>query len=202
MPLEILLYIINCPPSSSALACCLTCKHLKYLIGASHFLRVSSSADETVELLHLPALNLQHQIPGLPCKRLQRSFRRNNSITYSTGSETRKYDSLPLPAWSVYLGTGTAIVRGIFELFGSTALKIAIKINHQYSKCTELLHMILIKTVQAISWTGYVRQTRGECRFVQARLLHRRQRLYISIQLHLAEYCTGVKDKLCPHARF
>jgi hypothetical protein len=61
VPLEILVYMMDFLPKS-AVASSLSCMQLKCLLGTQHFLKVASSAKNTLALLGLLALDLPNQV--------------------------------------------------------------------------------------------------------------------------------------------
>jgi hypothetical protein len=62
VPLEILVYMMDFLPPESAAAFSLSCMQLKCLLGTQHFLKVASSAKNTLALLGLLALDLPNQV--------------------------------------------------------------------------------------------------------------------------------------------
>ena len=129
-------------PSESAVVFCLSCMHLKCLLGTQHFLRVTSSTEDTLVLLNLLALDLPNHVVCSTCKRLHnmQNMRRYNSATYSTGSTTYQYHSLRFPACvSQDQDNRTCAIS---NLFGTTAFKMAKKRYHQQPECTKLLKIM------------------------------------------------------------
>jgi hypothetical protein len=204
VPVDILLQIMDYLPSESAVAFSLSCMYLKCLLGTQHFLRVTSSTEDTLALLNLLALDLPNHVVCSACKRLHnmQNLRRYNSATYSAGSTTYQYDSLRFPACvSQDRNNNTCAIT---NLFGATAFKMAIKRYHQQPECTELLKIMSSKATKTIEIRDYVRQFREECRVVQGCLMHRLQSVYIS---HKCLTTTPFRrdppsEIICPHIKF
>jgi hypothetical protein len=202
-PVDILLCIMDYLPSESAVAFSLSCMHLKRLLGTQNFLRVITSTKDTLALLNLLALDLPNQVVCSACKRLHdmQNLQRYNSATYSAGSTIFQYDSLRFPACvSQDQDNDTYLIT---NLFGSTAVKMAIKRYHQQPECTKLLKIMSSKA-ETMETKDYVRQFREECRIIQGCLIHRLQSVYIS------RYCLGTMpfrqnppfENICPHIKF
>jgi hypothetical protein len=191
-------------PSESAVAFSLSCMHLKRLLGTQNFLRVITSTKDTLALLNLLALDLPNQVVCSACKRLHdmQNLQRYNSATYSAGSTIFQYDSLRFPACVSQDRDNDTYV--ITKLFGSTAVKMAIKRYHQQPECTKLLKIMSSKAAETIERRHYVQQFREECRIIQGCLIHRLQSVYIPRK------CLGTLpfrhdppfEKICPHIKF
>jgi hypothetical protein len=204
VPVDILLYIMDYLPSESAVAFSLSCMHLKRLLGTQHFLRVTSSTEDTLALLNLLALDLPNHVVCSSCKRLHdmQNLRRYNSATYSAGSTTYQYDSLRFPACVSQDRNNNT--WAITNLFGTTAFKMAIKRYHQQPECTKLLKIMSSKAAKTMEMGDYVRQFREECRVVQGCLIHRLQSVYI---LRKCLSNTPFRREppseiICPHIKF
>ncbi|KAF7854700.1 hypothetical protein EAF04_010269 [Stromatinia cepivora] len=205
IPVEILSDIMEFLPLESAVAFSISCMHLKRLLGTQHFSRIASSTEETLALLNLLALDLPDQVVCSVCKRLHhmQNLLRYNSMTYGTGRTTDEYISLRFPACvSRDRKNETWIIT---ELFGATAVNMAIKRYQQQPGCTELLNIMSSRTARIINWGKYLRQYREECRIVQGHLMHKLQSVFVSREcsntMDFKPPSTASED-ICPHIRF
>ncbi|TEY35161.1 hypothetical protein BOTCAL_0602g00030 [Botryotinia calthae] len=180
VPVEILLHIMSYLPIESAVVFSISCLHLKTRLGSRYFLEVASSTEHTLALLNLIVLDLPDCVACPACNRLHNmeNLLRYCSTTYNSGSTTRQYDALPFPACVSYDRDRSS--RMVSILFGSTAVKMALKRAHQNPECTELLTMMSSPRTRTTHWGKYVRQCREECRIVQGHLMHRIQSVFIS----------------------
>ncbi|KAF7924303.1 uncharacterized protein EAE98_007354 [Botrytis deweyae] len=180
IPVDILFHIMDFLPLESAVIFSLSCRQLKEKLGGEYFSRIASSNEHTLALLNLIVLDLPNCIACSACNRLHNmeNLLRYCDITYSAESTTRRYDGLRLPACvSEDWGRCSSIVS---TLFGSTAVKMALKRAHQNPACTELVTMMSSPSVRMADWEKYVRQYREECRIVEGHLMHRLQSVFIS----------------------
>ncbi|KAF7945490.1 hypothetical protein EAE96_010257 [Botrytis aclada] len=191
-------------PLRSAVVFSLSCLHLKEKLGNEYFLKIGSSIEHTLALLDLIVLDLPNCVACSACNRLHNmeNLLRYSCITYSAGSTTRQYDGLRFPACvsqdrGRYSGT-------VSDLFGSTAVKMALKRARQNPACTELVTMMSSPRARMINLGKYIRQFSEECRIVQGHLMHRMQSVYISdgSEKHTAFRSSfAPKEKICTHIK-
>ncbi|CAD6451557.1 575066a2-9553-4fd4-8098-3bb20c4bccac [Sclerotinia trifoliorum] len=205
VPVEILSDIMDFLPLESAVAFSLSCMHLGRLLGTQHFSRISTSAEGTLALLNLLALDLPDQVVCSVCKRLHhmQNLLRYNCITYGTCSTTRAYTSLRFPACVTRDRDNETWI--ITERFGETAVNMVLKRYHQNPEDRELLKFMSHHKAKITNWGKYLRQWREECRIVQGHLVHRVQSVFISRECSsTADFKppSTASENICPHIRF
>jgi hypothetical protein len=183
IPLELLLQITEHLPAPSAAAFSISCMQIKCLIGDRYLRNLVGRPANKIAFLDILALDLPDQVVCPICQRLHKMENATRYIPRRTAAACLFDDE------NVVLGSLTGVN------FSTTLFRMAMKRYQQNPECSQLLKLLSYRRTKLES--GYVNHYKEDCRIIQGIMIHRVQKVYLSIELITLPFL-----EICRHLNF